>query len=107
MMPLSHIHRKCAAGYTITKLQQKINYLMYMDDIKLFTKNEKELETVIQAVRIYSQDIGMEFGIEKDTMLIMRKWETTHNGENKVSKVGDRSRSRPEGSLFNSYYTKV
>ena len=25
----------------------------------------------------------------------------------KVSKVGDQSRGRPEGSLFNSYYTKV
>ena len=25
----------------------------------------------------------------------------------KVSKVGDRSRGRPEGSLFNSYYTEV
>ena len=30
-----------------------------------FAKNENELETLIQAVRIYSQDIGMEFGIEK------------------------------------------
>ena len=30
---------------------------MYMDDIKLFAKNKKELETV-------SQDIGMEFVIE-------------------------------------------
>ena len=37
---------------------------MYMDDIKLFAKNEKELETQIQAVRIYSQDVGMEFGTE-------------------------------------------
>ena len=41
---------------------------MYMDDIKLFAKNEKELETLIHAVRIYSQDIGMEFGIEKRHM---------------------------------------
>ena len=24
-----------------------------------------------------------------------------------VSKVGDRSRGRPEGSFFNSYYTKA
>ena len=24
-----------------------------------------------------------------------------------ISKVGDRSQGRPEGSLFNSYYTKV
>ena len=42
---------------------------MYMDDIKLFAKkNEKELETLIHAVRIYSQDIGMEFGREKCAM---------------------------------------
>ena len=45
---------------------------MYMDKIKLFTKNEKGLETRIQAVRIYSQDIGMEFAIEKCAMLIMK-----------------------------------
>ena len=35
-------------------------------------KNEKELETQIHAVRIYSQDIRMGFGIEKCTMLIMK-----------------------------------
>ena len=40
---------------------------MYMDDIKLF-----ELETLIHVVRIYSQDIGMEFGIEKWAMLVMK-----------------------------------
>ena len=45
---------------------------MYMDDIKLFAKNEKELESQIHAVRIYSQDIGMEFGIEKCAMPIMK-----------------------------------
>ena len=45
---------------------------MYMDDIKLFAKNKKELETLIHAVRIYSQDIGMESGIEKCAMLVMK-----------------------------------
>ena len=45
---------------------------MYMDDIKLFTKNKKELETLIHAVRIYSQYIGMEFGIEKCALLVMK-----------------------------------
>ena len=45
---------------------------MYMDDIKLLAKNEKELETLIQTVRIYSQDIGMEFGIEKCVILVMK-----------------------------------
>ena len=45
---------------------------MYMDVIKLFAKNEKELETLIHTVRIYSQDIKMEFGIEKCAMLVMK-----------------------------------
>ena len=45
---------------------------MYMDNIKLFSKNEKELENLTQIVRIFCQDIGMEFGIEKCTMLVMK-----------------------------------
>ena len=43
-----------------------------MDDIKLFTKNEKELETLINTVKMYSQNIGMEFGIEKCVKLVMK-----------------------------------
>ena len=43
-----------------------------MDDIQLFSNNEKKLETLIQTKKMYSQDIGMEFGIEKYAMLIMR-----------------------------------
>ena len=45
---------------------------MYMHNIKLFTKKEKELETLIHTVRIYSQDIGMEFGIEKCALLVRK-----------------------------------
>ena len=71
-MPLNHILRKCTAGYKLSRSQEKINHLMYMDDIKLFAKNEKELETLIHAVRIYSQDIGMEFGTEKCAMHVMK-----------------------------------
>ena len=49
----------------VTNLQKKVKYLMYMDGIQIFAKNEKELETLIQTIRIYSKDIGMEFGIER------------------------------------------
>ena len=45
---------------------------MYMDDVKLSAKNEKELEILKHTVRIYSQDIGMEFGIEKCALLVMK-----------------------------------
>ena len=45
---------------------------MYIDDIKLFAKNEKELETLIREVRIYSQDIQMVFCIKICAMLAMK-----------------------------------
>ena len=45
---------------------------MYIDDIKLFVKTEKELETIIHAVRIYSQVVWMEIGIEKCAMQVMK-----------------------------------
>ena len=54
-----------------------------MDDIKLFAKNEKEQETLIHAVRMHSQDIGMGFGIEKCAMLVRKsgKWYLTDGME--------------------------
>ena len=45
---------------------------MYMDVIKLSAKNEKELKTLIHAVRIYSHDIGMEYGRENCAMLVKK-----------------------------------
>ena len=45
---------------------------MHMNDIKLFAKNEKGLEILIQAIRIYSQGIGIEFGVENWAVRIMR-----------------------------------
>ena len=54
-----HIFRKCTAGYKLSGSQEKINLLVYMDDINLFAKDEKELETLIHTVRIYHQSIGI------------------------------------------------
>ena len=38
----------------------------------MFAIHKKELETLIQTIRIYSQDIGMVFGKEKYAMLIIK-----------------------------------
>ena len=58
MIPLNHILRKCTAGYKLSRLQEKINHLMYMDNVKLLAKNENELETLLHAVRKYSKNMG-------------------------------------------------
>ena len=38
-MQLTHILRKYTAEYKLSGSQEKINHLIYMDDIKLFAKN--------------------------------------------------------------------
>ena len=63
--------KKISESYTFTKPEEKINHLMYMDDINVFTKKDNEPETLIQLMRIYSQDIAMEVSIEKRVMIIM------------------------------------
>ena len=47
MRPFNYVLRKCKQGYKFTLSQEKFNHLMYIDDINIFFKNEKELETLI------------------------------------------------------------
>ena len=46
-----------------------------MDDLKLYAKNEKGLESLVQTVWIFSDDIGMEFGIDKCAALVLKREE--------------------------------
>ena len=102
MMSLNHILRKCAAGYKLSGSLEKINRLMYMDDIKLFTKKEKELETLIHAVRVYSQDIGMEFCIEKCAMRDMKSGKR-HMTDGMELPNHDRIRTLEENETTNTW----
>ena len=61
-IPLSYILRICTEGYSYRKAVLNFNHCM--SDIKLFAKNEKEQETLIQTIGINNQEIGMEFRIE-------------------------------------------
>ena len=59
----------------------------------MFTKNRKELESLIQVVSIYSDDIGMEFSIEKCAMLIMK------SGRRQMTKEIELTRQEKIGTL--------
>ena len=39
----------------------------------MYSRHEKGLNSLGQTVRVFSQDIGMEFGIEKCAILVMEK----------------------------------
>ena len=48
-----------------------------MDDPKLFRKSTVELESLLNNVRIFSNDISMEFGLDKYTTLAVTKGKVT------------------------------
>ena len=65
LLPITDISRDAAPGYHFASNGQKVNHLLFMGDLKLYANNEKSLESLIQTVRVFSNDIGMEFGVEK------------------------------------------
>ena len=57
--PLSNIMHNTGYGYTL-KSGFKVSHLLYMDDLKLYSKKEREVNSMINTVRIFSEDIGMK-----------------------------------------------
>ena len=73
LITLSLILSKAKAAYKFSESKEKINHLLFMNDLKLYTQSEKGLDSLVQTVRAFSEDIGMEFGIEECAMLVMEK----------------------------------
>ena len=72
-IPLSLILRKVKAAYEFSESTEKMNHLLFMGDLKFYSRSEKGLDSLVQTVRVFSEDIGMEFNIEKCVMLVMEK----------------------------------
>ena len=73
LIPLNLILKKVKAEYEFSESKEKINYHLFMDDLKLYSRSEKRLDSLVQTVRVFSEDIGMKFGIGKCAMLVMKK----------------------------------
>ena len=58
LLPLTHILRDTAPGYHFASNGQKVNHLLSVDDLKLYVSNGQSLESLIQTVRVFSNDIG-------------------------------------------------
>ena len=73
LIPLSSILRKAKAAYEFSESKERINHLFFKDDLKLYSRSKNGLDSLAQAVRVFSEHGGMEFGIEKCAMLVMKK----------------------------------
>ena len=73
MTPLSLLSRKVKASYEWSRKEFTLNYLLFMDDLKLFGKNDVQIDRLVQTVFTFSEDIGMEFGLKKCGVVITKK----------------------------------
>ena len=64
---------------SIQQTKTKISHLLYMYDLKLITKSEEELQKQIQTVNTFSNDINMEFGLEKCAKITFKGGKLTHS----------------------------
>ena len=73
MIPLSRQLNATGYGYKLRNTDRGINHLLFMDDLKLYASNDRELDKLVVKVKDYSDDIGMEFGMSKcETVTIKR-----------------------------------
>lgn len=77
LVPLTSEMATSGYGYKISNASAPITNLSYMDDLKLYSKNEQEQIGELKIVKQFSDDISMEFGIEKCAKASFKKGKLT------------------------------
>ena len=65
VVPLTWLLRRAKSGYNWGNKKLKLNHLLFMDDLKLFTKSKNQIEFLVQTVHILSEWIGKEVWSEE------------------------------------------
>ena len=68
--PLSKLLKKRQEAYNLGKERKQdpannINHLLFMDDLKLYAGSDNDLGQLLEVVHTFSNDIRMEFGLDK------------------------------------------
>ena len=94
LLPLIHILRETGMGYQLEKNRVKVNHLLFfIDDLKLYGKTDKQIDSLIKTVWLCSEDIEMGFGILKCAVVSLPRgmetgWEGIQLGEISEADVG-------------------
>ena len=72
MVPLSLILRKVKFHYGSGDKKTRINHLLFMDVLKLFEKSNDQIDSLVNEVYTFSEDIGVEFEIKKYVVLVLK-----------------------------------
>ena len=72
IMLLTLILRNLKSAYTL-KNGEKLNHFSFMNDLKIFAKNKREINGLVSTVKILSSDIEMKFGIKRFGVLVLKR----------------------------------
>ena len=73
MVSLTWLLIRAKTGYEWGNKGFKLNHLLFKGDLKLFTKRKNQIDSLVQTMHIFSENIGMQFGIKKCGVLIMER----------------------------------
>ena len=79
LIPLTEQLNRLNKGYEQHITKTKISHLLYVDDLKLIAKSEEVLRKQIQTVKTFSNDINIEFGLEKCAKITFKKGKLIHS----------------------------
>ena len=65
-------------GYSTGKGKERLNHLLFMDDLKLYGSNDNEIDSLVKVVKIVSGDTGMQFWFDKLAVLKMKRRKKVH-----------------------------
>ena len=77
LFPLSLVLRDLNKGFKVDDIV--ISHLLYLDDLKLYFKSEADMSTLVNTVRIFSEDIRMNFGFDKCAILVINRGRATES----------------------------
>ena len=75
LIPLTNEHNNFKYGHEI--YEKIINHLLYINELKVFAKNDKKLCGLVSTVKQFSNDICMEFRMDKCANPTFRKTKLT------------------------------
>ena len=60
-------------SYEWGRKELKLNHLLFTDHLKHFGKSDDQIDSQVQTVFTFSEDIGMAFGLRKCGVVILKK----------------------------------
>jgi len=79
LIPLTEQLNSLNTGYEQHTTKTKISHLLYINVLKLIAKSEEEFKKQIQTVKNFSDDIHMEFGLEKYAKIAFMRGKLVHS----------------------------